>query len=197
MPPPARENITGLVLAGGRGSRMGGIDKGWALHDGQPLILRVLGRLSPQVGATLISANRNVDRYRALAAVVTDADAGITLEEYAGPLAGVLAGLRGAPTAWIATVPCDAPSLPGDLVERLAAAVGDADAAFACAGGQDQPAFALLKRTTAEPLAAFLQQGGRAIHRWLHAIGAVQVVFDDVDAFRNVNATTADERARG
>ncbi|HET9023288.1 MAG TPA: NTP transferase domain-containing protein, partial [Burkholderiaceae bacterium] len=85
MAPPRRSRITGLVLAGGRGARMGGADKGWILHDGEPLVATVLRRLAPQVGAVLISANRNIDAYRALAHVVTDADSGLALEAFPGP----------------------------------------------------------------------------------------------------------------
>ena len=188
MVPPGRSQITGLVLAGGRGARMGGADKGWVLHDGEPLVIHVLRRFEPQVGALLISANRNLDAYRALAEVVTDRDAGLALEEFAGPLAGLLAGLRRASTDWVAIVPCDAPGLPGDLVARLAAGLGTSLAAYASAGGRTQPAFALVRKSTEASLRDFLLAEGRAVHRWFDAIGAVAVNFDDADAFRNVNA---------
>src|SRR5512134_30781 len=100
--------ITGLVLAGGRGERMGGADKGWVQYRGRPMIEWVVERFRPQVGQLLISANRNLERYAALAHVVADSDSGAT-DAYAGPLAGVLAGLHCAQTDWIAIVPCDAP----------------------------------------------------------------------------------------
>src|SRR5512136_1896599 len=138
MAPPRRTEITGLVLAGGRGMRMGGADKGWVVHDGAPLVTSVVQRVTPQVGTLLISANRNLDAYRALAEVVTDADAPLALEAFPGPLAGVLAGLTRAATAWVALAPCDAPSLPMDLVARLAASVGAADAACPVAAGRRQ-----------------------------------------------------------
>lgn len=188
MVPPSRSQITGLVLAGGRGARMGGVDKGWVLHDGEPLVAAALRRLAPQVGSVLISANRNVDAYRALAEVVTDANAGLALEPFPGPLAGVLAGLQRATSDWIALAPCDAPALPADLVARLANATGDAGAAYPVAADRRQPAFALVRRSTEPSLRAFLRSGGRAMHRWFETLGAVEVPFDDASAFRNINA---------
>jgi len=185
---PSRSQITGLVLAGGRGARMGGVDKGWVLHDGEPLVAAALRRLAPQVGSVLISANRNVDAYRALAEVVTDANAGLALEPFPGPLAGVLAGLHRATSDWVALAPCDAPALPADLVARLANAIGDAGAAYPVAADRRQPVFALVRRSTEPSLRAFLRAGGRAMHRWFETLGAVEVPFDDASAFRNINA---------
>lgn len=131
----SRDDITGLVLAGGQGSRMGGVDKGLQLLDGQPLARLALQRLQPQVGALLLSANRHQGDYEALAApfhapVLADGLAG-----YAGPLAGFLAGLAHCATPWLLTVPCDSPRLPADLARRLAdaAAREGADIAVACA----------------------------------------------------------------
>ena len=196
MAPPSRSQITGLVLAGGRGTRMGGVDKGWVLHDGEPLVAAALRRLAPQVGSVLISANRNVDAYRALAEVVTDADAGLALEPFPGPLAGVLAGLQRATSDWIALAPCDAPALPPDLVARLATAIGDAGAACPVAADRRQPVFALVRRSTEPLLRDFLRSGGRAMHRWFETLGAVEVPFDDAAAFRNINAP-ADAGAEG
>jgi len=188
MAPPSRSQITGLVLAGGRGARMGGVDKGWVVHDGEPLVATVLRRIAPQVGSVLISANRNVDAYRALAEVVTDADAGLALEPFPGPLAGVLAGLQRASSDWVALAPCDAPALPADLVERLANALGSASAAYPVAAARKQPVFALVRCSNAPALRAFLHSGGRAMHRWFETLGAVEVPFDDASAFRNINA---------
>lgn len=196
MAPPSRSQITGLVLAGGRGARMGGVDKGWVLHDGEPLVTTVLRRIAPQVDSVLISANRNVDAYRKLAEVVTDADAGLAFEPYPGPLAGVLAGLHRATSDWIALAPCDAPALPPDLVARLAKAIGGANAAYPVAADRKQPVFALVRRSTLPSLRAFLGSGGRAMHRWFETLGAVEVPFDDASAFRNINAI-ADSGAAG
>ncbi|MGF7189672.1 molybdenum cofactor guanylyltransferase [Robbsia andropogonis] len=109
-----RDDITGVILCGGRASRMGGIDKGWVMLNGQPLVEHARARLAPQVGSLIISANRHITRYAALAPVVTDA-----LPDYPGPLAGVVAALRATKTRYLACVPCDVPALPEDLVERL------------------------------------------------------------------------------
>jgi molybdenum cofactor guanylyltransferase len=187
---PTRSQITGLVLAGGRGVRMGGADKGWVVYEGQPLVQTTIRRLVPQVGAVLISANRNVDAYRALAEVVTDADAGLALEPYPGPLAGVLAGLRRAATPWVAVVPCDAPALPHDLVEQLATGLRDepAGASYANAEKRAQPVFALVPRGAAASLQSFMEEGGRAMGGWLAALGAVPVEFEDAHGFSNVNS---------
>ena len=189
MPAPSRPQITGLVLAGGRGARMGGVDKGWVDHDGEPLVRHVLRRFAPQVGTVLISANRNLAAYRALGDVVTDAEQDVALEPFPGPLAGVLAGLRKADREWVAVVPCDAPALPLDLVERLAAAIGDADVACPVAGDRRQPVFALMRRSSATSLRAFLQSGGRAMQRWFETLRTVDVPFGTGDGFDNINAT--------
>jgi molybdopterin-guanine dinucleotide biosynthesis protein A len=184
---PTRPEITGLLLAGGRGSRMGGVDKGWVLFDGRPLVRHVFDRFVPQVGSLLISANRSLDDYRQLAEVVTDEHADLPLEAFAGPLAGLLAGMNRARTDWIALAPCDAPALPTDLVARLAEYIGEASVAFPVAGGRTQPAFALVRCSARASLRAFLQAGGRAMHRWYDTVSAVAVGFDDLGAFRNIN----------
>jgi len=179
-------DITGLILAGGRGERMGGADKGWVVHDGIPLIVRVVERFAPQVGPLLISANRNLERYAALGTVVQDE---AHAEQYAGPLIGVLSGLRRARTEWVAIVPCDAPALPIDLVQRLASATRAASAVAGCARvcEQLQPVFALVNTSAVEPLASLIARGERALHRWLESLDAVAVDFDDARAFANIN----------
>lgn len=187
MVAPDRTHITGVLLAGGRGTRMGGADKGWVLHGGEPLVHAVLRRFAPQVGTVLISANRSVERYRALADVVTDADGPCPLEPYPGPLAGLLAAMQRAATDYVALAPCDAPDLPTDLVARLASAIGDAAAACPVADGRPQPVFALVRRSAASALAAYLRDGGRAVQRWFATLPAIEVAFDDAHAFRNVN----------
>ena len=115
----APEDITGLVLAGGRGSRMGGVDKGLQNHHGVPLALHALLRLAPQVGLTMINANRNLAAYESMGVPVWP-DA---LADFAGPLAGFLAGLEHCDTPYLVTVPCDSPRFPEDLVARLASAL--------------------------------------------------------------------------
>jgi molybdopterin-guanine dinucleotide biosynthesis protein A len=199
------DDITGLVLAGGRGSRMGGVDKGLQLHRGQPLALHALQRLAPQVGPLLMNANRHIDQYTLFGApVVADAQAeaqAADQADFAGPLAGLLAGLQACRTPWLVSVPCDSPLFPADLVARLARAAVDAqaDVAIAVTPGADgslqpQPVFCLLRATLREPLQAFLAQGQRKIDRFTGQQRQVQVLFADAAAF--VNANTADDLAR-
>ena len=182
-------DITGLILAGGRGSRMGGVDKGLQSHRGTTLVQHTLERLRPQVGSVMINANRNLDVYATLGAPVRP-DA---LADFPGPLAGMLAGLEHCDTAWLATVPCDTPDFPVDLVARLAHALVEADADIAMAATREegvervQPVFCLLKATLQASLTAFLRSGQRKVDRWTAQHRCVQVVFDDAEAFFNAN----------
>jgi len=186
-PPPTAAAITGAVLAGGRGARMGGVDKGWVLHEGRLLVEQALSRLGPQVAALLVSASRNVERYAALGyPVVQDAPEHRGL--FLGPLAGMLAALRASTLPWVAFVPCDAPALPLDLVARLAAAGAGGNATLACCAGQREPVFCLLPTALAPVLAAALAQGERRPTEFLRQVGAVEVAFDDATAFTNINA---------
>ena len=188
----ARDDVTGLVLAGGQGRRMGGVDKGLVELHGQPLVAHVLARLAPQVADVLINANQNCERYGAFGVpVVPDAISG-----FAGPLAGLHAGLTRATREFVVTVPCDSPFLPADLVARLAAAqaANDAQLAVARTFAQPHPVFALVKRDVLPHLAAFLEAGGRKIDAWYATLRVTEVPFDDeAEAFRNIN--TADELA--
>ncbi len=194
-----RQQITGLILAGGRGERMGGADKGWIDYRGRPLIAHAVERLAPQVQSVLISANRNIERYREITDIVTDADAKVVAEDYAGPLIGVLGGLRHARTDWIAIVPCDAPHFPHDLVERLARAANDTEAVASCArvAGALQPVFAMIRNSAAGSLASSITSGERTMHRWLASLHAVPVDFDDVEAFANINTPPAETQRVG
>ncbi len=190
------EQITGLVLAGGRGSRMGGVDKGLQNHLGLPLAMQALLRLQPQVGAVMVNANRNLGAYESMGVPVRP-DA---LADYPGPLAGFLAGLERCETPYLVTVPCDTPNFPTDLVERLAAALATEDADIAMAATledgrvQVQPVFCLMAATLVESLVAFTQGGQRKIDRWTGQHRCATVVFDDADAFFNAN--TLDELRR-
>jgi len=189
---PAREPaiaITGLILAGGLARRMqsggGGVDKGLISFRGEPMIAHVARRLQPQVRSLLINANRNQAAYRALGhPVVTD-----EIDGFAGPLAGLHAGLRAAETEWLVTVPCDSPFLPDDLVHRLhqAAVAGGADIAVARTGNQPHPVFALVRRSLLASLDEFLTAGGRKIDRWYAPLRNVEVDFPDESAFSNIN----------
>ena len=186
----ARQEVTGIILAGGLGRRMGGVDKGLQPLRGQPMVAHVLERLAPQVGALIINANQNPDQYAALGApfaarIVPDSIAG-----YAGPLAGLQAGLAAARTPLVATVPCDSPFLPLDLVQRLEAALDAQGAQLAVAktGDQPHPVFALVRADVRANLEAFLDGGGRKIDAWYAALRVVEVPFDDeAAAFENIN----------
>ena len=193
---PSIGEITGLVLAGGRGLRMGGLDKGLQPFRGEPLARHCLRRLEPQVGTLALNANRHLSEYALWQAPVwpDSADAG----EFAGPLAGFLAGLEHCQTPYLCTVACDTPLFPLDLVERLAQALENqsCDLAMAAAAEEDgqvrnQPVFCLIKTTLRESLQAFLAGGGRKIDAWTASEGAVRVVFDrphdDPRAFFNAN----------
>jgi molybdopterin-guanine dinucleotide biosynthesis protein A len=188
----ARPEVTGIVLAGGQGRRMGGVDKGWVELAGEPMIAHVLRRLAPQVDDIMINANQNLDRYRALGhLVVADSVGG-----FAGPLAGLHAGLTHATRPLVVTVPCDSPFLAPDLVGRLHAALvaNDAQLDVAKTFSQPHPVFALVRRDVLPGLASFLEGGGRKIDAWYAALAVVEVPFDDeADAFRNIN--TVDELA--
>ena len=188
-----KQDITGLVLAGGRGSRMGGVDKGLQNHHGMPLAMHALLRLAPQVGEIMINANRNLGAYESMGVPVWPD----TLADYAGPLAGFLTGLERCETPYLVTVPCDSPLFPVDLVARLAQALADADAEIAmpatCENGvlQVQPVFCLMQTTLLESLVRFTQGGQRKIDKWTALHRCVDVPFDDAHAFANAN--TADE----
>lgn len=186
----SRDDITGLVLAGGRGSRMGGVDKGLQNHQGMPLALHALLRLSPQVGAMMLNANRNLGAYESLGAPVWP-DA---VPDYPGPLAGFLAGLGHCETPYLATVPCDSPRFPADLVERLAQGLAEAQAHIAMAVTLDeagqrqrQPVFCLMHTGVLDSLVRFIEGGQRRIDRWTDAQRCVEVLFDDAGAFVNAN----------
>ncbi|HEY7902243.1 MAG TPA: molybdenum cofactor guanylyltransferase MobA [Casimicrobiaceae bacterium] len=182
----SRDAITGLVLAGGQGRRMGGVDKGLVEFDGRPMVAHVIARLAPQVATLVINANQNAERYAAFGhPVVADAVGG-----FAGPLAGLHAGLTVARTSHVVTVPCDSPFLPDDLAARLAAAMSadDAQLAVARTGDQPHPVFALVAVGVLPHLARFLENGGRKIDAWYATLRVSEVAFDDeAAAFRNIN----------
>jgi len=185
----ARADITGLVLAGGRGSRMGGVDKGLQNHQGVPLALHALLRLQPQVGEAMINANRNLGAYESMGVPVwPDAQS-----DFPGPLAGMLVGLERCETPYLVTVPCDTPNFPLDLVDRLARALELEGADLAMAATRDagqvmpQPVFCLLKADLLESLVKYLQSGQRKIDRWTAQHRVATVVFDDTAAFDNAN----------
>jgi len=188
----ARDEITGLILAGGRGARMGGVDKGLQNHLGSPLALHALLRLGPQVGQIMINANRNLGAYESMGVPVWPD----TLPDYAGPLAGFLTGLERCETQYLVTVPCDSPRFPLDLVERLADGLESQQAEIALAATREgdstqvHPVFCLMKTTLMESLVRFTHGGQRKIDRWTAQHRCVEVVFADAAAFTNANTAS-------
>ena len=195
--------ITGHVLAGGRGSRMGGVDKGLQNFNGTPLAMHALMRLHMQVGEVMVNANRNLSAYESFGAPVWPD----VLADYAGPLAGFLTGLERCETPYLLTVPCDTPLFPLDLASRLGEALLADDAEIAMVSAPEiaaeadgasalrpQPVFCLLRATLLESLVRFTQDGGRKIDKWTAQHRTVLVPFDRPgdapDAFFNANTLT-------
>jgi molybdenum cofactor guanylyltransferase len=201
LPAPVHaEAITAVILAGGRGSRMGGVDKGLQNFNGVPLALHTLLRLSPQVGEVMINANRNLAAYESFGVPVWPDST--SLGEYAGPLAGFMTGLEHCETPYLLTVPCDTPLFPDDLVARLAKALADEGADFAVAAALEddgenpvelrpQPVFCLMHTGVLESLLQFTKSGGRKIDAWTAQHKTVVVPFDRPEdpahSFSNAN----------
>ncbi len=195
-------HITGVVLAGGRGTRMAGVDKGLQLFEGVPLALHALQKLQLQVGPAMLNANRNLDRYRDFGVPVWPDES----PDYAGPLAGFITALRHCQTPYLATVPCDCPLFPADLVSRLAHALQHDNHAIAMpcvleddprgqAAWRPQPVFCLMRTAGLLPgLEQFVAQGGRKVEAWTARNKTVAVRFDTAAAFSNIN-TLAELRA--
>ncbi|WP_229498778.1 molybdopterin molybdotransferase MoeA [Pseudoduganella ginsengisoli] len=198
-----KHKMTGMILAGGRGTRMGRVDKGLQPFRGGPLAAHVLQRLAPQVADVAINANRNHAAYASIA-VAANSDAPVwqdDLQGFEGPLAGLQTGLRRCETDWLLTVPCDSPFVPDDLASRLAEALlrDDADLAVAVTMDADEsgdayrrvhPVFALMKKSVLPKLDAYMESGGRRMDGWYGAIKVTEVLFQDAGAFRNINTLT-------
>jgi len=178
--------ITGVILAGGQGRRMGGVDKGLKVLRGRPMVQWVIERLGPQVDELLINANQNLETYEHFGyRVIPDKIGG-----FAGPLAGLQRGLTEARHPLVATAPCDSPFLPQDLITRLYDALSRASAEIAVArtGDQPHPVFCLCRKIVRDDLTAFLAGGGRKIDAWYARLKVVEVSFDDqATAFSNIN----------
>ncbi|HEY1288610.1 MAG TPA: molybdenum cofactor guanylyltransferase MobA [Burkholderiales bacterium] len=176
--------VSGVVLAGGQGRRMGGVDKGLQPLRGKPMAQWALERLAPQVDEILINCNQNLDAYARFGhRLVPDEIGG-----FAGPLAGLHASLKAAAHPLVVTVPCDSPFLPSDLVSRLQKYLKENHLAVAKTGEQPHPVFSLVRRDVLGNLEAFLRSGGRKIDAWYASLATVEVSFDDeADAFRNIN----------
>ncbi|WP_332853064.1 molybdopterin molybdotransferase MoeA [Duganella sp. S19_KUP01_CR8] len=191
-----KSKVTGLILAGGRGTRMGRVDKGLQPFRGATLVEHVMRRLAPQAASVVINANRNLPQYQAVAGeapVLPD-----YLDGFEGPLAGLQIGLQYCPTELLLTAPCDSPFLPEDLAERLYAAMLEQNADVALAvtmeaeeGAepyrQPHPVFALMKASLLPQLDAYLDTGARRMESWIKSLRVAEVMFDDADAFRNIN----------
>ena len=190
-----KNSITGVILAGGRATRMGGVDKGLQTVQGIPMALLSLLRLSPQVGEVMINANRNLGAYESMGVPVWPD----SMSGFPGPLAGFVTALERCETAYLVTVPCDTPRFPDDLVDRLAAALEADDAEIAMVAtqepGQDggdavwrtQPVFCLMRADLLASLVAFTSAGNRKIDSWTALHRCVEVRFDDADAFVGAN----------
>ena len=184
------DQITGLILAGGRAQRMGGIDKGLIPFHGKPLIESSLARLKNQVASILINANRNITKYASYGyPIIMD-----ETPDFSGPLAGFAAGLKECKTPYLLTTPCDSPLLPTDLGTKLAAEMerGDFQLVYASSKEADgkvwaQPVFCLLRTDLKAPLESYLQKGDLKIDHWFKELRSSTVVFDDAQAFANVN----------
>ena len=176
--------ITGLILAGGQGRRMGGVDKGLQPLRGKAMAQWALERLAPQVQELLINCNQNLESYARFGHRLVPDEVG----GFAGPLAGLHAGLKAASHPLVVTVPCDSPFLPHDLVSRLNAGLADNDLAVAKTGRQAHPVFSLVRKDVLQNLEAFLAGGGRKIDAWYASLRTAEIAFDDeADAFRNIN----------
>jgi molybdopterin-guanine dinucleotide biosynthesis protein A len=180
------EKITGIILAGGRGTRMGGIDKGLVLLQQQPLVQHVIHRLAPQVDEIIINANREIAQYQALGLTVLQDD----IPDFSGPLAGIHLGLTHSKYDYVLTVPCDSPHLPVDLAQRFMQALieNKADIVVASSNGNTHPVFCLCKKTVLLSLDNYLAQGGRKVSAWQKSLAYIEVDFTDGDnAFINLN----------
>ena len=184
------KDITGLILAGGRAQRMGGIDKGLIPFHNKPLIESAIAKLKPQVHTIVINANRNITKYANYGYPVTMDET----PDFSGPLAGFSAGLKACKTPFLLTSPCDSPLLPSNLAELLAAEMerGDFQLVYASSKETDgkvwaQPVFCLMRANLEDPLNQFLQKGDLKIDRWFKELRSSTVIFDNPQAFTNVN----------
>ncbi len=184
----ATADVTGVILCGGRASRLGGVDKGLYEVLGRPLVDHVIARLAPQVSSIVINANRNLDVYRKYGLpVVTDRNS-----NFDGPLAGVLAAMQICETPWMVTIPCDAPRFPQTLVDHLRNSACSADAEVCCVhdGVRLQPTFCLYRPSVKIDLETYLDHGNRKMDRFLEGLRFVTAPFGgDVDAFLNLNSS--------
>ena len=184
------QDITGLILAGGRAQRMGGIDKGLISFHGKPLIESAIDRLQPQVGTILINANRSITKYSHYGYPVLMDET----PDFSGPLAGFSVGLKHCKTTYLLTSPCDSPLLPNDLAEKMGTELekNNLELVFASSKENDgkiwsQPVFCLMKSSLKDSLDVFLCKGDLKIDRWFKELRSGTVVFENPQVFANVN----------
>ena len=194
MSSPDKENITAVILAGGRGRRLGGQDKGLLELNGRPLIEHILDAVKPQVKTVIINANRNLDVYTAYSyPVVSD-----EMTDFQGPLAGFAVALSVCNTDYIMTLPCDGPAVPADLAARLSRTLieNEAELAVAYDGQRMQPVYALIPRSLLDSLQSFLDGGDRKIDLWYAKHNTALADFSDIaDSFFNINTEKDHHRA--
>lgn len=183
---PDTSNITALILAGGRGTRMGGVDKGLLELDGSPMVMHLARTLAPQVREILLSANRSHPQYRGLGFVpLPDQRA-----DFAGPLAGIETAFAELDTPYLVVCPCDTPHIPGNYASRLFDSLGDGDACFARSDVRDHYLHLLVRRQAASTLTDYLDGGGRSVRGWLDQLDARSTVFPEAE-LRNINTPDA------
>lgn len=180
-----QQKISAVILAGGRGQRMGGEDKGLVQLDGRPLVAWMIDRIGPQVDELLISANRHLDQYGRFGYPVL-AD---TADDFRGPLAGLSRGMATAAHSLVLSAPCDTPFLPPSLVKRLVSALisSNSDLALPVTGGQTHRAVCLYRKKLLPSLDDFLAKGGRRVGEWQSLQQGIEVPFEDADEFVNLN----------
>ena len=193
MTPELKSDITGCILAGGQGIRVGGKDKGLITLNGRYLSQHCIERLSPQVGSLIISANRNIPVYESFGSIVIKDKT----NRSSGPLSGFHSALEAATTTFVAFTPCDAPFFPQNLVEKLMEPFSDekTEITMAIVRTKHQPVFAMVKSSLENSLALFLENGGRKIRSWFDTRTCVTVEFDDKGEFMNINSPSDLEKA--
>lgn len=179
-------HITSIILSGGRATRMNGLDKGLVLLQNKPLVQHVIERLTPQVDQIIINANRTLEEYQAFGHNIAQDET----DEFLGPLAGFLIGLKQAKHDLVLTVPCDSPLLPNDLASRLLSALEQSsdDLAIATSDGDTHPVFCLMRKSVLPSLIDFLERGERKVSAWQNSLKLVKVDFSDChEGFVNLN----------
>jgi len=182
--PNKTQNITAVILAGGQGTRLSGLDKGLVKLNNKPLVQHLIERIQPQVSRIMISANRNTESYKKFGLPVFKD----SVNDFAGPLAGILKALQESQTEWILSVPADSPFIPTNIVSRLSENIKDNKVVIPDDGKYLHPTFALIHKSLTSSLEGFLQQGERKARVWMQQQKHTIVDFSDqAEAFMNIN----------